>query len=110
MSLSNHGLLRFAAGLILALGLNVARAQERSEVTAAGTGLSKGKNDYYVGNRAPLLASPLIKLPIGAIRPEGWLRYQLQAMADGFTGHLPEVSPWTQFKGNAWTSASGQGK
>ena len=26
-------------------------------------------NDFYVGNRAPLLPAPLIKLPVGAVRP-----------------------------------------
>ena len=29
-----------------------------------------GENHFYTGNRAPLAPSPLIKLPIGAIRPE----------------------------------------
>lgn len=100
----------FAAGLAITMAFGMARAQEGNGVKGAETAAIKGKNDHYVGNRAPLTGLALIKLPIGAIRPEGWLRYQLQAMADGFTGHLPEVSPWTQFKGNAWTSASGQGK
>jgi len=44
-------------------------------------------NRHYAGNRAPLLPSPLIKLPTGSIRPEGWLRQQLELMA--------EVSPDT---------------
>lgn len=69
-----------------------------------------GGNDYYVGNRAPLTASPLIKLPIGAIKPEGWLRGQLELMADGFTGRLPEVSSFAQIKDNAWVSPKGEGK
>ena len=67
-------------------------------------------NQFYPGNRAPLLPSPFVKLPIGAIRPEGWLREQLRLMADGFTGHLPEVSPWCRFEGSAWTSPTGEGK
>ncbi len=30
-----------------------------------------GSNTFYVGNRAPLLPSPLIKLPVGAVEPKG---------------------------------------
>lgn len=70
---------------------------------------SQANNRYYTGNRAPLLPSPAVKLPIGAIRPEGWLRHQLELMADGFTGHLTEISQFCDFKANAWTDPSGEG-
>jgi DUF1680 family protein len=63
----------------------------------------------YVGNRAPLEASPLLKLPIGSIKPHGWLRHQLQAEARGMTGRLPEISEWCTFKGNAWADPKGKG-
>ncbi|MDQ2730911.1 MAG: glycoside hydrolase family 127 protein [Armatimonadota bacterium] len=69
-----------------------------------------GGAGLYTGNRTPLLPSALIKLPIRSIQPEGWLRTQLQLMADGFPGHLPEVSHWVQFQNNAWTSPTGQGE
>lgn len=67
-------------------------------------------NDHYQGNREPLTPSPLIKLPIGAIRPEGWLRTQLELMADGMVGRLPEISHWCNFDESAWTHKDGQGK
>lgn len=67
-------------------------------------------NRYYVGNRAPLLPSPLIKLPTGSVRPEGWLRHQLERMADGFTGHLTEISPWCRFENSAWAHPKGEGE
>jgi hypothetical protein len=51
----------------------------------------------------------LSKLPAGAIRPEGWLRTQLELMANGFTGHLPELSKYCKFEGNAWVDANGEG-
>ena len=51
-----------------------------------------GGNRHYVSNRAPLRPSPLLKLPIGSIRPRGWLLTQLRLMADGFIGYLPELS------------------
>jgi hypothetical protein len=63
----------------------------------------------YVGNRDPLLPSPLMKLPIGSIRPKGWLRHQLVLEAEGMTGRLPEISKWCKFEGNAWVSADGHG-
>lgn len=72
--------------------------------------LPGGDNSYYPGNRAPLAPSPLQKLPIGAIRPEGWLRHQLELMATGFSGRLEEISPFCKYKGNAWVTPGGQGE
>jgi len=69
-----------------------------------------GTNDFYVSNAKPLAPSPLIKLPIGAIKPEGWLRRQLELQADGFSGHLTEISKFVKKEGNAWLSADGQGE
>lgn len=67
-------------------------------------------NRFYSGNRPPLLPSPLIKLPTGSIRPEGWLRHQLELMAEGFTGRLTEISPWCRWEGSAWAHPKGQGE
>ncbi len=67
-------------------------------------------NKHYIGNREPLMPSPLFKLPIGAVRPEGWLRGQLELLADGMIGHLTEISPWCEFKTSAWVDPHGQGK
>ena len=66
-------------------------------------------NTLYVSNRPPLASSPLVKLPIGSIRPKGWLLGQLELMRNGFTGRLPELSRflgedsgWITFKGPGW--------
>ena len=69
-----------------------------------------GANDFYVGNRRPLIANPLLALPIGSIEPRGWIRTQLQLMADGFSGNLTEVSQWCNINGNAWVSPVGRGE
>jgi len=69
-----------------------------------------GENRYYVGNRAPLAPSAFRKLPIGSIRPDGWVRKQLQLEADGFIGHLTEISGWLNKKNNAWISPTGEGE
>lgn len=75
----------------------------------AEAGLPAGANNHYAGNRKPLLQSPFTKLPIGTIRPEGWVRGQLELMAEGMTGRLTEISPWCKFEGNAWTDPQGKG-
>ncbi len=64
----------------------------------------------YPGNRAPLVAVPLVKLPLGSVRAEGWLLSQLQLERDGFSGHLTEISKWCRFEGNAWVSPAGKGE
>ncbi|MDW8290320.1 MAG: glycoside hydrolase family 127 protein [Armatimonadota bacterium] len=67
-------------------------------------------NRHYAGNRPPLLPVPLIKLPTGSVRPGGWLRHQLELMAEGFTGRLTEMSPWCQWEGSAWAHPKGEGE
>ncbi|MHC4546011.1 MAG: beta-L-arabinofuranosidase domain-containing protein, partial [Planctomycetota bacterium] len=66
-------------------------------------------NSFYVGNRSPLTPSPFIKLPIEAIKPQGWVLKQLKLEADGFTGHLLEISRFLKKENNAWLSKEGQG-
>ncbi len=61
-------------------------------------------NDFYTGNREPLLPSPFIKLPPGSIKPKGWIHKQLRLQADGFHGHLTEISGFLKKDGNAWLS------
>jgi len=70
---------------------------------------STGANSFYVGNRAPLLPNPLIKLPVSSVKPAGWLRTQLELEAEGFSGHLTEISGWCKFDGSAWASPTGVG-
>lgn len=69
-----------------------------------------GENRHYIGNRPPLTQTAFRKLPIGSIRPEGWVRKQLTLEADGFIGHLTEISPWLKKENNAWLSPTGEGE
>jgi len=94
--------------LLCALGL--ASAAEDLSVRIQPRLPATGRSDFYAGNRPPLIASPLIKLPLGAVRAEGWLARQLELMADGFTGRLTELSRFCRFEGNAWTHQKGQGE
>ncbi|MBC9912004.1 beta-L-arabinofuranosidase domain-containing protein [Chitinophaga varians] len=49
------------------------------------------------------------ELPLGAVKPRGWLLHQLQIMRDGSSGHLDEVhnkikndNGWLGGKGDGW--------
>lgn len=70
---------------------------------------TRAKNSFYVSNHPPLMKSPFIKLPVGAIKPQGWVKRQLQLEADGFTGCLLEISRFLKKEDNAWLSADGKG-
>jgi uncharacterized protein len=66
-------------------------------------------NPNYLNNRPPLRPNPYIELPLGAIKPEGWLKDQLETMADGMTGHLDELYPSVLGKRNGWLGGDGDG-
>ncbi len=54
-----------------------------------------------------LRAPALRPLPVGQVRPDGWLRQQLRIQAAGLSGHLDEV--WPDVKNSAWVGGSGDG-
>lgn len=67
------------------------------------------KNSHYVGNKAPLVNTPFIKLPVGSIQPAGWVKKQLELQADGYFGHLGEISSFLIKDNNSWLSTDGTG-
>jgi hypothetical protein len=69
-----------------------------------------GVSAHYVGSRAPLQATSLVKLPITAFQPAGWLRRALELQRDGLVGNLGEISIWLTKKNNAWLSPTGKGE
>ncbi|MBQ8955308.1 MAG: glycoside hydrolase family 127 protein, partial [Clostridia bacterium] len=58
-------------------------------------------------NLPPLSKNSMAALPLGAIRPEGWLRKQLETAAEGLTGKLHEF--WPDVKDSAWRGGAGDG-
>ncbi|MBK8046862.1 MAG: glycoside hydrolase family 127 protein [Anaerolineales bacterium] len=63
-------------------------------------------------NRQPLQPTAFLALPVGAIRPRGWLLDQLRIQANGLTGHLDEFwtyvsrqSGWLGGPGDDWERA-----
>ena len=67
-------------------------------------------NSFYVSNRPPLEPSRLIELPVGSIKPAGWLLTCLRRQRDGLTGNLGNISAWLQKEDNAWLSLDGKGR
>lgn len=67
----------------------------------------KQQSSLYQGNRAPLLPSHFIKLPMGSIQPKGWILKLMELQKDGLCGHLGEISAWLDKKNNAWLSEGG---
>ena len=60
-------------------------------------------------NREPLYPTAFQALPLGAIKPRGWLLNQLRVQANGLTGHLDEFWPdlgpdngWLGGDGDSW--------
>ncbi len=50
-------------------------------------------NRHDSTNRKPLTPGAFTPLPLGAVRPQGWLLQQCRVQADGLTGHLEEFWP-----------------
>ena len=96
--------------LLLTLTFAALATSARAAVDVVDVPATDAPNDYYAGNRPPLLPSPLIKLPVGAIEPRGWVRKQLELQADGFIGHLTEISKFLDKENNAWLNPTGEGK
>ena len=97
------------AALFLQMEARSLAVSDRMEVRFVDRPPVSSANPLYVGNRDPLAPSPFVKLPIGSIKPNGWLRKQLILESEGMTGHLPEISKWCKFEGNAWADPNGEG-
>lgn len=69
-------------------------------------------NNKVFFNRAPLPQNEYAALPLTAIKPEGWLKAQLETQARGLSGHLYEIWPdvsdecaWLGGPGDPWERA-----
>jgi hypothetical protein len=67
------------------------------------------KNDVnvnYKGNPAPLLKNAYIKLPLGTVKPMGWLKSQLEDQAAGLTGNIDNF--WPDLVNSSWRGGDGE--
>ncbi len=66
----------------------------------------KKENVNYPGNPDPLIQNAYIKLPLGSIKPEGWLKSQLLAQAEGLTGNIDDF--WPDLVNSSWRGGNGE--
>ena len=66
----------------------------------------KNLNINYKSNPEPLLKNAYIKLPLGIVKPAGWLKSQLEAQAAGLTGNLDDF--WPDLINSSWCGGNGE--
>ncbi|MDB5242601.1 MAG: hypothetical protein JWP57_3226, partial [Spirosoma sp.] len=59
------------------------------------------------GSRAPSRTNPYSELPLGAIKPQGWLKEMLIRQKNGATGRLDELYPRVMNNRNGWLGGDG---
>jgi hypothetical protein len=104
--LSNRRAFLMQLGLmgIAASGVNRLSASTESPETYSP---ASSEASGVVKNRRPLAANAFYHLPLGSIRPAGWLKRQLQIQADGLGGHLDET--WADVGPNSgWLGGTGE--
>ena len=95
--------------LTVLMMIALAGYNQTSVVSSVALPDTQQANSNYIGNKEPLLSTPFIKLPVGSVKPKGWLLKQLELQADGYFGHLGEISQYLIKKNNSWLSADGSG-
>ena len=95
--------------IICVIALAMAGAPQRSRRARAPKPDPAPAAARVVRNRVPLKPGAFALLPLGAVRPEGWLERQLEIQARGLTGRLdefwPDVGPnsgWLGGTGESW--------
>lgn len=95
--------------IVFSLFLTCVSAQPAWNTAVIPTPANESLNSFYQTNQAPLVPQHLVKLPVGAVKPGGWLMKSLELQRDGLTGQLGEISAWLTKKNNAWLNKNGTG-
>ena len=87
--------------------LSAAVACALAQTAQLNTPVAAPSGTQAVASRQPLHVEAFAPLPLGAVRPGGWLKRQLQIQADGLTGHLDEF--WADVGNNSgWLGGTGE--
>ncbi|MBD3346142.1 MAG: hypothetical protein GF401_13880 [Chitinivibrionales bacterium] len=57
-----------------------------------------GENSHYITNKPPLEQTAYAHLPLGTVKPKGWLYDQLRIQADGLSGYA-----YSSFNAGRWS-------
>ena len=88
--------------LILFLSAFTLSSAKKEKISVVDRPNTTSVNTNYTQNRAPLLPLHFIKLPVGDVKPQGWLLRYLELQKEGLTGQLGEISAWLDKQNNAW--------
>jgi hypothetical protein len=92
------------AGAIAVASLPGVNHLALANLASAGT---EGPSGTAIRNKAPLAQNAFSMLPLGAVRPSGWLKKQMQIQANGLSGHLDET--WADVDSNSgWLGGTGE--
>ena len=69
--------------------------------------LSQVVEGNYKNNRYPLLRKPLMELPLGSIKPKGWLHEMLVRQKNGASSQMDVLYPSVMGKRNGWLGGDG---
>nr|WP_231496780.1 beta-L-arabinofuranosidase domain-containing protein [Prevotella sp. 10(H)] len=64
-------------------------------------------NGLNPNNRHPLISKPYNELPLGTIKPKGWLRETLERQRNGMTSQMDKLYPEVMGPRNGWLGGDG---
>lgn len=96
------GIKMLSSALFFLLLTNPIFSDEQTKITVVDRPNTNAVNTSYRQNRTPLLPQNFIKLPVGSVKPEGWILKLLELQKEGLNGQLGEISAWLDKENNAW--------
>ncbi|HVJ07807.1 MAG TPA: beta-L-arabinofuranosidase domain-containing protein [Acidisarcina sp.] len=104
-SLERRNLLKLLA--LAGADVSTHAISSRTASALASASQQESRTPSVVRNRAPLAQNAFYTLPLGSVRPIGWLRDQLRIQANGLGGHLDET--WSDVGSNSgWLGGTGE--